>query len=172
MRGHLHVRAPVCNLLLGTILVAACAIAQERPPVDKPKDEAAIGRTVQRFVDAWNYHDAHAFSLTFTEDCDFTNVAGTHAHGRDNVEKFHAPVFTTVFKKSHQTAKIRSIRFIAVDFAAVDVDWQMTGAIFPDGRPQPERHGLLDWLMARQADGSWLIQIMHNTDLTNMPPPK
>lgn len=141
--------------------------------MDKPEDETAIAQTVQRFVDSWNNHDAHAFALTFTEDCDFTNVGGTHAHGRDNVEKFHAPVFATVFKKSHQTAKLRSIRFLASDLAAVDVDWQMTGATFPDGRPRPERHGLLDWVMARQPDGSWLIQIMHNTDLTNMPaPPK
>ena len=29
--------------------------------------------------------------------------------------------------------------------------------------------GLLDWVLARQSDGAWLIEIMHNTDLTNYP---
>jgi uncharacterized protein (TIGR02246 family) len=140
--------------------------------MDKTGDEAAIAQTLQRFVDAWNSQDARAFALTFTEDCDFTNVAGTHAHGRENVEKFHAPVFATIFKNSRQTARIRSVRLLVAGLAAVDVDWQMTGAVSPDGRPRPERHGLLDWVMARQADGSWLIQIMHNTDLTNMPGPR
>ncbi|HZT74202.1 MAG TPA: hypothetical protein VE996_11150 [Terriglobales bacterium] len=38
-----------------------------------------------------------------------------------------------------------------------------------DGRPRPDRKGLLDWILAKQPDGSWLIEIMHNTDLTNAP---
>ena len=136
------------------------------------RDRAAIGQTLKAFQDDWNKHDAHAFALTFTEDADFTNVAGMHAHGRANVEAFHAPVFAGIFKESHQTGTIRSIRFLKPDLAAVDVDWEMTGAKSPDGTPRPYRKGLLDWVMARQSDGAWLIQIMHNTDLTDFPPPK
>jgi uncharacterized protein (TIGR02246 family) len=134
---------------------------------DHAKDRAAIQQTVEHFLDAWNKHDAHAFAMTFTEDADFTNVAGVHAHGRANVDTFHARVFATLFKDSHQTAQIRSIRFLNPYLAAVDVDWQMTGAIRPNGTPMPNRKGLLNWLMARQPDGSWLIEIMHNTELTN-----
>lgn len=133
------------------------------------KDRAAIEQTVERFLDAWNKHDAHAFAMTFTEDADFTNVAGMHARGRANVEKFHAPVFATIFKDSHQTAQIRSIRFLTPDLAAVDVDWQMTGATFPNGSPMTDRKGLLNWVMARQANGDWLIEVMHNTELTDRP---
>src|SRR5579859_4992560 len=107
--------------------------------------------------------------MTFTEDCDFTNVRGAHVHGRANTEAFHAQVFATIFKDSHQTAHIRSIRFLTPDTAAVDVDWQMTEAGNPDGSPGPERRGLLDWVMSRHADGSWLIEVMHNTELTQFP---
>lgn len=139
----------------------------------RAEDRAAIARTVAAFLGAWNKHDAHAFAMTFTEDADFTNVAGTHAQGRSSVESFHAPLFTGIFKESHQTAEIRSIRFLTLDLAAVDVDWKMTGARAQDGTPRPERRGLLNWVMARQSDGVWLIQIMHNTDLTGYPqPPK
>jgi uncharacterized protein (TIGR02246 family) len=135
------------------------------------KDRAAIARTLDRFRDAWNTHDAHAFALTFTDDVDFTNVAGAHAHGRADIEAFHAPVFAGIFKDSHQTDKIHSIRFLKPDLAAVDIDWEMTGAKSPDGKPRPYRRGLLNWVMAKQADGSWLILVMHNTELTDYPAP-
>jgi uncharacterized protein (TIGR02246 family) len=144
-------------------------MAQHQTTDDHAKDRAAIEQTVERFLGAWNKHGAHAFAMTFTEDADFTNVAGTHARGRANVETFHARVFATVFKNSYQTAQIRSIRFLTPDLAAVDVDWQMTGVILPNGTPMPNRKGLLNWVMARQAGGAWLIEVMHNTDLTNAP---
>ncbi len=135
------------------------------------KEAKAIAQTVDRFRDAWNTHDAHAFALTFTDDADFTNVVGAHAQGRANVEAFHAPVFAGIFKDSHQTGRIRSIRFLKPDLAAVDIDWEMTGAKSPDGKPRPYRRGLLNWVMAKQADGSWLILVMHNTELTDYPAP-
>lgn len=151
-------------LFLGAWSAAGSPLTgQEKSP--QQEDRAAIGQTLEHFLDAWNTHDAHAFSMTFTEDADFTNVAGMHARGRANVETFHAPVFATRFKNSHQTAQIRSIRFLTPHLAAVDVEWQMTGAIFQDGRTQPERRGLLNWVMAKQNDGSWLIEVFHNTEL-------
>ena len=137
-------------------------------------DRVAIGQTLAAFLNAWNEHDARAFALTFTADADFTNVLGAHAHGRAGVESFHAPVFATIFKESHLTGAIRSIRFLTAQLAAVDIDWQMTGAESPGGSPTPLRRGLTDWVMQRQVDGSWLIDVMHNTNLPpeNATPPK
>lgn len=143
------------------------AMAQQNIAQDEKKDGAAIEQTLERFLDAWNKHDAGALSTTFTEEADLTNVAGMHVHGRAQVETFHAPMFEGMFSETHQTAQIRSIRFLTSDLAAVDVDWQMTGAKSPDGSPRPHRKGLLDWVMAKQANGSWLIEIMHNTDNTD-----
>jgi uncharacterized protein (TIGR02246 family) len=142
-------------------------MAQTKSARDPKGDRAAIERTAKSFLDAWNKHDARAFAMTFTKDADFTNVARIHARERANVETLHARVFATVFKASHQTAQIRSIRFLTPDLAAVDVDWQMTGATFQNGSPRPGRKGLLNWVMAKQADGAWLIEVMHNTELTN-----
>ena len=162
-------------LFLLLLVVSSAAIAatatQSTGGRGEEKDRAAIAKTLGRFLDAWNTHDAHAFSLIFTEDADFTNVAGVHAQGRSNVEAFHAPRFADYFKDSHQTATIRSIRFLKPDLAIVDVDWQMTGARSADGKPAGDRRGLLVWVMAKQADGSWLIEVMHNTDLTQYPVP-
>ena len=136
--------------------------AQTAPPA-RPEAEG-IRKVVDAFVDAWNQHDVHAFAAAFAEDADFTNVRGVGAHGRAAVEEFHAPVFATVFKSSHQTAKNIQIRFLAPDLASVDVRWEMTGAVGPDGVPIPVRQGLLNWIVTRR-EGRWLILIMHNQDL-------
>lgn len=157
--------------VIAASLLGVAALVQQPSPASEEHVKAAIAQTLERFVDAWNKHDAHAFAMTFTEDADFTNVQGVHARGRANVEAFHAPIFASTFKDSHQTANIRSIRMLSPDIASVDVDWEMTGAKNHDGTPRPNRRGLLDWIMARQPDGTWLIEIMHNTDLTDHPAP-
>lgn len=160
---------PVC--LIAASLLSVAALAQQPSASSEERVKAAIAQTLERFLDAWNKHDAHAFAMAFTEDADFTNVQGIHARGRANVEAFHAPVFASIFKDSHQTATIRSIRMLARDIASVDVDWEMTGARNRDGTPRPDRKGLLDWIMVKQPDGTWLIEIMHNTELTDHPAP-
>ncbi len=72
------------------------------------------------FIEAWNKHDAKAFSMVFAGDADFTNVAGVSAHGRAEVEKFHAPRFATTFRDTHQKIAETKIRFIKPDVAGVD----------------------------------------------------
>jgi uncharacterized protein (TIGR02246 family) len=136
------------------------------PPDPHERDRAAIAQTVANLVTAWNNHDVHAFAATFAEDADFTNVAGKHAHGRADVEAFHAPMFASIFKESHQISTIRSIRFLAPDLAAVDVDCEMTGAKALDGTPRPYRKALINAVMAKESDGSWLILVLHNAELT------
>lgn len=133
-------------------------------------DRRAIDAVMDHFVDAWNKHDAKAFAAAFAEDADFTNVIGIGASGRSKIEEFHAPVFATIFKNSHQGHTDIRIRFIRPDVAAVDVRWNMTGATDAQGNPRPRREGLLNFIMTRNA-GEWQITVMHNLDLTAQPPP-
>lgn len=129
------------------------------------KDEEAIHGLVARFVDAWNLHDARAFTAVFAEDADFTNVRGTQASGHAAIERLHAQVFSTVFKDSNQTASVTKIRFIKPDVAAVDVRWEMTGSTNPDGSLRPLRNGLLNFVMT-ESNAEWRIAVMHNTELS------
>lgn len=133
------------------------------------KDEQAIRAVMDRFMDAWNHHDAKAFASVFSENADFTNWRGTGARGRLKIEEFHAPLFATIFKKSHQEYTDIKTRFIRPDVAAVDVRWKMTGATDPQGNPRPGREGLLSFVMAKDK-GHWQIVVMHNLDLTASPP--
>lgn len=132
-------------------------------------DRTAITETAKKLEDAWNVHDVHAFAMAFTADADFTNVVGMHAAGRANIESFHAPFFATIFKDSNMMLSIRSIRFLTHDLAAVDIESEMTGAKAPDGTPRPYRKSLINCIMAKQGDASWLILVLHNTELPVTP---
>ncbi len=132
--------------------------------------ELAIRSVVDRFMDAWNRHDAKAFAAVFSEDADFTNVRGIGASGRAQIEAFHAPVFATIFGKSHQEYTDIKTRLIRPDVAAVDVHWEMTGVMDTQGNPRPNREGLLNFVMTKNA-GQWEIVVMHNLDTSSLPPP-
>ena len=152
------------SLPLLLILISSSVPSQTVTPPSREQDEKGIKQVLTAFVEAWNHHDAKAFSLVFAEDADFTNVRGMSAHGRAEVEKFHAPRFATKFKDSNQKIAEIRIRFITPDVAAVDARWEMTGAKGPDGQDIPLRKGLLNFIMTRSS-GQWLIMIMHNMDL-------
>jgi uncharacterized protein (TIGR02246 family) len=150
---------------IGFLLLPLAAMAQ----TGGAGDEQAIRDVVDRFVDAWNRHDAKAFAAVFAEDADFTNWRGTGASGRAKVEEFHAPMFATIFKNSHQKYTEIKTHFVRPDVAAVDVHWEMTGLMDAQGNPRPDRQGLLSFVMAKNA-GQWQIVVMHNLDLSALPP--
>jgi len=131
-------------------------------------DSAGIHQVLVDFVSAWNNHDAKAFSMVFAEDADFTNIRGMGAHGRTNIDSFHAPVFRTLFKDSYQKITNSKIRFISADVAAVDAWWEMTGSTNPAGQPILLRKGLLNFVMTRSG-GKWVITVMHNMELAVAP---
>ncbi len=137
---------------------------------DGETDEHAIQAVMDRFMESWNRHDAKAFAALFSEDADFTNWRGSGASGRAKIEDFHAPVFASIFSKSHQEYTDIKTRFIRADVAAVDVHWKMTGAMDAQGNPRPDREGLLNFVMAKNA-GRWEIIVMHNLDISALPPP-
>jgi uncharacterized protein (TIGR02246 family) len=132
-------------------------------------DQQGLREVIDRFMNAWNRHDAKAFAAVFAEDADFTNWRGTGATGRFQIEEFHAPMFATVFKNSHQKYTAIKIRSIRPDVAAADVHWEMTGAMDPQGNPRPDRNGLLSFVMVKN-DGQWHILVLHNLDLSALPP--
>jgi uncharacterized protein (TIGR02246 family) len=158
--------------LIGVLALSAASLAlgQTTGGGSKPKNksEAAIRQVVADFMAAWNQHDAKAFSMVFAPDAEFTNVAGVSAAGREEIEKFHAPRFTTTFKNSHQTMSDTRVRLIRSDVAAVDVKWEMTGATDSAGNNIPLRKGLLNFVMTK-ASGKWLIVVMHNMNLPTTP---
>jgi uncharacterized protein (TIGR02246 family) len=143
------------SLLMGMMAVGAAG---------KGGEEDAIRGVVDRFMEAWNRHDAHAFAALFAEDADFTNVMGMGARGRAKIEEFHASSFLSMFKDSHLTYSDLRVRLIRPDVAMVDVWWRMTGATDRQGKPWPNRKGLVNFVAAKEK-GQWEILVMHNQEL-------
>jgi uncharacterized protein (TIGR02246 family) len=160
-------RACVVLLVIG---VSACGgnSTTQSSLTDKSKEEQGVRTALADFIEAWNRHDAKAFSMVFAEDADFANVDGLSAHGRAEVETFHAPRFATTFKDTHLKITETRIRSIKPDVAAVDARWEMTGARSRDGQDIPLRKGLLNFVMTKER-GKWLITVMHNLSLPASP---
>ena len=153
-------------VLLISAAIAISAHTQQPDNASHAADEAAIKAVVaERWMAGWNAHNVHQFASMFAEDADFTNVLGQSASGRANIEKFHVYVFEHFFQKSHQTGEVTTIRFLRSDIAAVDVRWDMTGAVDEAGKPIPHRNGLANCVFTKSG-GEWLVTIMHNTELT------
>ena len=141
-----------------------------------PDDTAGVKALVSRLADASNANDVKAFAAVFAEDADFTNVFGQRAQGRKEIEAFHAPYYVEPrepglpsFVHAHLRVLESRVRFIRPDVASVDVRWEQTGAIAPDGKPWGRRIGLMNWVVARE-NGVWAIVAMHNMDLPETPP--
>jgi uncharacterized protein (TIGR02246 family) len=135
-------------------------------------DETAVKALVARYDDAFNAHDTKAFAATFAPDADFTNWVGQSAHGRTEIEAFHVPILTLVYKNGIQKITDTQVRFIRPDVAAVDVRSDVTGGKTFDGKDLPMVKFLMNWTATKEPDGHWFIKVMHNTRLpdTGTPP--
>ena len=157
------------SFILVSILSAAFGLA--RATTAEPGDASestAIHELVDRFDRAVNTKDVKAFGSIFAEDGEFTNPVGMSVKGRTAIEQFHAALFSPSNKPSFAHAHLRvldtGIRFIRPDVATVDVKWEQTGAIAPDGKPWGTRRGILSWVVARN-NGQWSIVVWHNLEL-------
>ena len=86
------------------------------------------------------------------------------ADGGPEALRFRFDPCPSVFAHMHLTVLGTTIRFIRPDVAAVDVKWEQTGAIAPDGKPWGTRKGLLSWVVTRE-NNEWLISVWHNLEL-------
>ena len=147
-------------------LLAAAAVAGPAQNVGHPRDVQAIHHVLDAYQDAWNRHDAHAFSLVFTPDAEFTNVRGIpYPGGRAGIEKAHTPLFATMFRDSRNTTTGVNIRFLRPDVASVDVRWRMTGARDRHDHPRPPVSGFRDMVLTRDKTRHWLIAVFHNVEI-------
>ncbi len=153
------------------LVISSARLAPAAPQAGgaQDKERAAIEAAIQNYMDSWNTHNVHAVAMIYAEDCDFVNNFGDVTHGRAGMEATFGPFMTGVYSETHQTGKVRSVRFLKPDVAAVDVDWEMTGAKNQDGTVRPTRKGIHSLVMTKQGDGSWLIAVMHVHEFTSSP---
>jgi len=124
-------------------------------------DESAIRQVVQRLQDAWNAHDGKAFAEPFASDADYVVVNGMKIKGREDIEKGHTGIFTTIYKDSHNVGTVRGVRFLRPDVAVVHVEWNLE---FRVGGETKKGHAMSTLVMTKEG-GQWSIAAFQNTPI-------
>jgi uncharacterized protein (TIGR02246 family) len=124
----------------------------------------AIKANINAYAEAWNVHNAKLLSVLFTEDADFVMVMGIWLKGREEIERDHAELFSTVMRKSRLTFTDTKIKFLKPDIAITHNTWELVGQITPFAEELPIRSGILSSVMIEQ-NGKWRINSAQNTDI-------
>jgi uncharacterized protein (TIGR02246 family) len=139
----------------------------------RSQDEAAIRQLVAAQAEAWNRHDAAAWSKDFAPDADFINIVGTVFQGRAEIEKRHAGIFASIFKESRTQVTVRQLVFLGPEVAVVDTDHEVTGhSGLPPGVQNTDEAGTLRTRMKyvmKKSAGKWQIVAGQNTDVKPAP---
>ena len=110
-------RSLVLVLALGPVL--GCD-ASSAPPA-----EPAIRKALEQQAQAWNQHDAKAWSASFADDADFVNIMGMLFQGRQEIEKRHADLFGSIFARSQVVVTTRKVRPLGKSGAVAETDYEL-----------------------------------------------
>ena len=111
-------------------------------------------------MDGWNRGSAEAFAAPFDDEVDFIAFDGTHFRRRDELVRFHEPLFSTHLKGTRLVGDVSDVRFLGSDAAVLHA----RGGTIMRGRsrPSPERDSV-QTLVAVRRDGRWRLIAFQNT---------
>jgi uncharacterized protein (TIGR02246 family) len=134
------------------MVVLALAIAVVRAATDPAADasQAAIAKTAEAFVAAFQKGDANALAAFWTPDGDYADLSGRVLKGRKAITDDFAALFADN-KGLKLRIEVASVRFPTPDTAIED---GVTSVLPPDGE-LPSRARFTNFLVKK--DGAWLI---------------
>jgi uncharacterized protein (TIGR02246 family) len=156
-------------LLLAAPLATGLARAAAAGDSANSREDAALKLVVAGFSDGWNTHNAHAMCASLADNVQWVNWRGEPLGTRQAVEDEHARLFADLYKNTHRTDVVKSIRYLSPEFAVVDDYWTMTGARKRDGSDWPYRAGYANWVMAKR-NGRWIVIVSHTADFNATAP--
>ena len=133
--------------------------SKAQTPKKSSTDEAAIRQVVQQVQEGWNAHDGKAFAAPFAPDADYVVVNGMKVKGREEIEKGHTAIFTTIYKDSRNIGLVKSIRFLRPDVAVVHVEWNLE---FRAGG-ETRKSRAMNTMVITKEGGKWGIAVFQNT---------
>jgi uncharacterized protein (TIGR02246 family) len=161
--------AAIFLLLFITLVVIRLAHASPADDSAHAIDDTAVKDVVAGFSAGWNSHDAHAMCASLADDVQWVSWRGEISDSRKKVEDDHAMLFADLYKNTHRTDNVKSIRYLSPALASVDDYWTMTGARTRDGADWPYRAGYATFLMAKR-DGRWIVILSHTADFNAKAP--
>ncbi len=108
------------SLVFVTMLLVAAGLnpARQTAPAG---EEQAVRRSLARFYDGWNEHDADKMVSAYAEDIDHIDVFGEWQKGRGTLRDELARLHAGPLKTSQKTYRVEKIRFLKPEVAVVQV---------------------------------------------------
>jgi uncharacterized protein (TIGR02246 family) len=125
----------------------------------------AIERILKQRELSWNASDSATIGELFAEDATLIQIYGGQLDGRAAIQASHRHIFDTIYKGSHATFTLRSIRFLnlglAIVFTRAHVDLY-EGA-------QPRQIDTRPAMIVVKQQNKWQIVTFQNTRISEMP---
>ena len=128
-------------------------------------DEQVIQGVLQHLETSWNRYDSVAFAAVFAEDANFIQIFGGQLDGRPNIEAAHRHIFQTIYRDSHASFVLRSIRFLRPDVAVV---FARAHVKFKEGNEPREIETRPTLIVVKEQD-KWQIVAFQNTKISEVP---
>jgi uncharacterized protein (TIGR02246 family) len=157
------------RLLVSGLLLAPLGCSH----ADGAHGEPALRALIAKQAEAWNRHDARAWSEPFLEQADFVNILGMLFEGRAQIEKRHADLFNGIFSKSRVVVTVRKIVSLGATSALVETVHELRDYTrLPPGLQPSDADGALrtrlKYVMTLTGDG-WRIASAQNTAIFKLP---
>ncbi len=126
------------------------------------EDEEAIMKVIAGTTEAFNRHDAKAFTRFYTSDAELVTVRGERMKGAAEIEKGLAAIFATRARAASLRTLDVTVRFIRPDVAVAHVTNELSGLVSPGGERLPAHRELSIRVLVKE-QGGWLVTAFHNT---------
>jgi uncharacterized protein (TIGR02246 family) len=128
-------------------------------------DERAIQDILERFEAAWNSYDSVSIAALFVEDANFIHIFGGQLDGRAAIEASHRVIFDTIYKGSHASFTLRSVRFVRPDVA---IALARAHVQFKEGNERCEIETRPTLVVVKE-QGKWHVVAFQNTKISEVP---
>lgn len=127
--------------------------------------ESAIQDILKQLEDAWNSYDSVSFAALFVEDANFIQIFGGQLDGRTAIEASHRVIFNTIYRGSHASFTLRSVRFLRPDIAIV---FARAHVQFKEGSETREIETRPTLIVVKE-EAKWQIVAFQNTKISEVP---
>jgi uncharacterized protein (TIGR02246 family) len=123
-------------------------------------DAEQIRKLYLMAMHGWNVGSGEVFAAPFTDDADFVAFDGVRFRGRDEIARFHDPLFKTHLKGTQLVGDVIDVHFLSADVALLHA----YGGTVARGKrePAPERDSLQTLVAVRRGEG-WQFSAFQNT---------
>lgn len=128
-------------------------------------DEVAIQDILKQFEAAWNSYDSVSIAALFAEDANFIHIFGGQLDGRTAIEAAHRVIFNTIYRGSHASFMLKSIRSLRPDVAVVFAGAHVW---FKEGNETREIETRPTLIVVKE-QAKWQIVAFQNTKISEVP---